>query len=242
MRPFRVLGDARGMRRRIFTIVAKGAAAVLRRQHERSVADVARSRMILGRLVLFGVRDIVGRLALPVHLVKVREIVVGLMQMTPCRAVPARHDRVDDDRQLAARDAAVPARFLNMGFHAQSWREGPSWQPSSPSAYCLSVIEHDLSSDGVDRSRKGPFSRGSVGSVACTWRNCASRFSKTILDCNFLKCSVARRVSRRRKSRRSPAFPALDERDCSNGPLHATTVRRTPTGATSRLPSRRSSS
>jgi site-specific recombinase XerD len=32
---------------------------------------------------------------------------------------------------------------------------------------------------------------------------------------------VARRVSRRRKSRRSPAFPALDERDCSNGPsLH----------------------
>jgi hypothetical protein len=32
---------------------------------------------------------------------------------------------------------------------------------------------------------------------------------------------VARRVSRRRKSRRSPVFPALDERDCSNGPsLH----------------------
>jgi hypothetical protein len=57
--------------------------------------------------------------------------------------------------------------------------------------------------------------------VSGQWRNGASRFSKTILDCNFLKCWVARRVSRRRKSRRSPAFPALDERDCSNGPsLH----------------------
>src|SRR5450631_1910958 len=72
--------------------------------------------------------------------------------------------------------------------------------------------------------------RGLVGSVACTWRNGASRFSKTILDCNFLNarwCGEFREgVNRVQQSMSATAQMAP----------HCTTVRPTPTRATAIRP------
>jgi hypothetical protein len=80
-------------------------------------------------------------------------------------------------------------------------RRSLSWSQKAHAAHCKRRMSSPL-------PHKRSFSRGLVGSVACTWRNGGSRFSNARWRGEF---------SRRRKSRRSPAFPALDERDCSNG-------------------------
>ena len=75
---------------------------------------------------------------------------------------------------------------------------------------------------GKRSSHKRPFSRGLAGSVACTWRNGASRFSKTILDCDFLnarwRAEFREGVNRVEQSMSATAQMAP----------HCTTVRLTP--------------